>query len=66
MRKLKRAVARYRMKKAGITRMNKTRYDIKGNRYPSYFAENWRKVFEGKGAKKRMGKRRKAVKADVH
>ena len=48
MRKYLRAMARANMKRAGIQKMNKKRYGIHPatgvpTKYPSYFAENWRK-----------------------
>lgn len=48
MRKLKRSIARARMSKEGIRRMNKKSYGIhpitgRPVILPSYFATNWRK-----------------------
>jgi hypothetical protein len=48
MRKLRRSIARAKMQKEGIRRMNKKRHStnpITGRPciLPSYFAENWRK-----------------------
>lgn len=48
MRKLRRSIARARMKKEGIRHMNKKRHSInpltgRPTILPSYFAENWRK-----------------------
>ena len=48
MRKLRRSIARAKMKKEGIRHMNKVRHStdpITGRpvTLPSYFAENWRK-----------------------
>ena len=47
MRKLRRSIARAKMKKEGIRHMNKVRHttDLLGRpiTLPSYFAENWRK-----------------------
>ena len=48
MRKLKRSIARARMRAEGIRHMNKTRHVInpvthRPQTLPSYFAENWRK-----------------------
>lgn len=48
MRKLKRSIARARMKAEGIRHMNKVRHAVnpitrRPETLPSYFAENWRK-----------------------
>ena len=48
MRKILRSMARARMKAAGVQKINKTRYmrnQFTGmiSKYPSIFAENWRK-----------------------
>ena len=44
MRRWQRAVARQRMKLLGYGRINRKRYDIRGFRHKSVFAERWREV----------------------
>ena len=42
MRQLLRAKARHNMKKAGYTKINKSRYAPNGAKLPSFFAQHWR------------------------
>lgn len=53
MRKLKRSIARHKMVKFGIQKMNKRKWGfMPGSRVPSklpsYFAENWRRFLNAK------------------
>lgn len=43
MRKYLRRIARYRMERAGIQHINRTR-KVKGQAIPSYFAQHWRET----------------------
>lgn len=49
MRKLKRTIARNRMKAAGVHGFNRQSCGHCGNKHPSYFAEHWREFIGGKG-----------------
>ena len=45
MRKILRSIARANMRRAGIKKMNKPRFMVRGGvlaKVPSFFAENWR------------------------
>ncbi len=43
MRKYLRRIARHRMEREGVRRINRTR-ESKGRVFPSYFAQHWRDV----------------------
>ena len=56
MRKLKRNIARNRMKAAGVHGFNRQRCDRCGNKHPSYFAEHWREFIGGKAKRKAVSR----------
>jgi hypothetical protein len=43
VRKLLRSIAHANMARIGVRRPNKPKFDLKGRKQPSFFAENWRK-----------------------
>ena len=47
IRRLKRNVAKNRMKKKGLRKICKNEKDLLGNRHGSWFADNWRDYVKG-------------------
>lgn len=65
LRKLKRSVARAKMRRMGLERLNRKRWKMNGIRVKSFFADNWRRyakmpiVYETKKTQEAAAARRR-------